>query len=329
MFEEIVRTLTQQAGLGNNARPFLQMLLARLSDPKQGGIGGMVQRLRDLGLGSTIDGWMSPSGATTPATGSDIERAFSGSSLIGDLAARFGLDRGKVTTALGYAVPAIMSLLSKGGVMPTALPADVESFMGARSAWSTPNPLPPTPSANLPKSGTNWMPWIVAAVLALLLLGYCTTKKRAEPVPVAPDPVVTAPMETPVETVPAPEPAVAVAEPEGAAVVAGMNNDLPSLQVYFDTGKTEVANEFAEKSATLVDYLKNNPSVNAVISGFNDPTGDAALNARLSKARAEAVQKHLIDAGIAKERTVLEKPAETTGTAMTNAASRRVEVMLR
>ena len=75
--------------------------------------------------------------------------------------------------------------------------------------------------------------------------------------------------------------------------------------------------------------MKANPDAKAVISGFNDPTGNAAANAELSKNRAQAVQAALVAAGVAQDHTVLEKPAETTGTAASNAASRRVEVVLR
>lgn len=46
-------------------------------------------------------------------------------------------------------------------------------------------------------------------------------------------------------------------------------------------------------------------------------------------AQYTAVQPKLVAAGVAKDRMLLEKPAETTGTAATNAASRRVDVMLR
>ncbi len=44
---------------------------------------------------------------------------------------------------------------------------------------------------------------------------------------------------------------------------------------------------------------------------------------------AKAVQAALEAQGIPHDRTVLEKPAETSGTAATNAASRRVEVVVR
>ena len=177
--------------------------------------------------------------------------------------------------------------------------------------------------------GRNWLPWIAAALIALLTLGYCSTQKRTEPVVATPAPVVVEPAAPAPEAPPAVVPDVVVVEPEGAAVVAAMVTGSPMLKVYFDSGKAEVSPEFKEKSVALLDHMNANPGVKAVISGFNDPTGDAAANARLSKSRAEAVQKKLVDAGIAKDRTLLEKPAETTGTAATNAGSRRVDVMLR
>ncbi len=107
------------------------------------------------------------------------------------------------------------------------------------------------------------------------------------------------------------------------------DNTMPALKVYFDSGQTEVHGDFAAKSADLVAYMREHTDVTAVISGYNDPTGDAAANAELAKNRAKAVQDALVAAGIPEERTELEKPAETTGTAATNAASRRVEVVLR
>ncbi|WP_312594537.1 OmpA family protein, partial [Comamonas terrigena] len=136
---------------------------------------------------------------------------------------------------------------------------------------------------------------------------------------------------------PAPAPAPAATPPatdsftapEGAGVLEGMLQDMPMLRVFFDSGKTEVAPEFADKAKALVAYLQGNPDAKAVISGFNDPTGDPAKNAELSKHRAEAVQTALVAAGVPIERTALEKPADTTDTGGSNAASRRVDVVLR
>ncbi len=125
----------------------------------------------------------------------------------------------------------------------------------------------------------------------------------------------------------APAPAAA---PTGSAVVALQDaSQRPALNVYFDSGSTAVHGDFAAKAGELLAYLKANAGAKAVISGYNDPTGNAAANAELSKNRAQAVQQALLALGVAEDRTVLEKPAETTGTADSNAASRRVEVVLR
>ena len=103
----------------------------------------------------------------------------------------------------------------------------------------------------------------------------------------------------------------------------------PALQVFFDSGKAEVHPDLAARAADLLAYVKANQGVQVVIAGFNDPTGDAAANAELSRQRAQAVQAALVAAGLAAERTVLDKPADTTATTSSLAAARRVDVTLR
>ncbi|MGK6317954.1 DUF2853 family protein [Sphingomonas sp. DT-204] len=123
--------------------------------------------------------------------------------------------------------------------------------------------------------------------------------------------------------------AAAAAVPAGAAVVTETRNDLPALTVYFDTGKSNVASGFAEKAADVKAYVTAHPGTKLAVSGFNDATGNAALNAELSKTRAQAVAAALKAAGIPDEAVVLEKPAETTAAAGSSAAARRVEVTVK
>ena len=119
-------------------------------------------------------------------------------------------------------------------------------------------------------------------------------------------------------------------EPAGAGVVGwGAAGEAPALKVYFDSGSAVVSDEFAAKAEAVVNYLKENADARAVISGFNDATGDPAKNAELSKQRAEAVQAALVAAGVPQDRTVLDKPVDSTDTSARNSASRRVEVMIR
>ena len=114
-----------------------------------------------------------------------------------------------------------------------------------------------------------------------------------------------------------------------AALLLGWRlNDMHALKVYFDSGSTNIAPEFNDNAKELVDYLAANSGAKAAISGFNDPTGDPVKNGELSKNRAQAVQAALVSAGVAADSLELRKPADTTGTAATNAASSRVEVTL-
>lgn len=125
----------------------------------------------------------------------------------------------------------------------------------------------------------------------------------------------------------APAPA-AVPAPSGAGVVAGERAGKPMLTTYFDSGKAVVAADFAAQAAAVLAYLKANPAATTAISGFNDPTGNAAANAELSKNRAKAVRAALVAAGVDEARTALVKPADTTTSTLTAAEARRVEVTI-
>jgi outer membrane protein OmpA-like peptidoglycan-associated protein/uncharacterized protein YidB (DUF937 family) len=204
-----------------------------------------------------------------------------------------------------------------------------------------------------------WLPWLAAGIAALFMLSYCNkggdaAKQAADnakataaaSAPAAPAPA--APVEAKVApvTMPPADAAAAAAKadttaadaakagaeaiPTGAGLVSYMANGMPALKVYFDTGKTDVAKEFADKSKDIMAYLKDNAGAKVIVSGYNDPTGNAAANAELSKNRAMGVAAALKAAGAAEDRVVLEKPADTTtGAALSNAEARRVEVTIR
>lgn len=204
-------------------------------------------------------------------------------------------------------------------------------------------PVDPAPAAASPQQaysggtgdigssggGMGWLGWLLLAlVLAALIffgLRYCSKQDAA----VAPATDDTAISETVAPAADTASSASAAAIPAGAGVVAADREGKPMLTVYFDTGKSEVSNDLTTAASSVKAYLDANPAATLAVSGYNDPTGNAAANAELSKNRAQSVKAALEKLGFAADRVVLEKPAEATTTGTDNSAARRVEVTVK
>jgi outer membrane protein OmpA-like peptidoglycan-associated protein len=122
-------------------------------------------------------------------------------------------------------------------------------------------------------------------------------------------------------------PAAVVADPAAAtdADAASVRVENGVVKFYFATAKAEVA---AGASEALADVVKGvAEGKKAVVSGFHDATGDAAMNEELAKQRAFAVRDALKALGVAEDKIELKKPEVTTASG-SNAEARRVEVAL-
>ena len=107
--------------------------------------------------------------------------------------------------------------------------------------------------------------------------------------------------------------------------VASVRVDGGVVKFYFASGKADVAAGANESLADVVNGVAAGKK--AILSGFHDATGDAALNAELAKQRALAVSDALKALGVAEDKIELKKPEETTASG-SNAEARRVEVVL-
>lgn len=247
-------------------------------------------------------------------------------------------DAGGVDALSG--TPLAAAGLGVAGAAAAATPAEAAAPAAAAAPVPPPPPPPPSSSATPQAAysapdeaskggGMGWLPWLLLAllVLALLFFGlrYCSKQDSA----VAPAGDDTAVSETvaPVDGTAAAVPAAAI--PTGAGVIAAEREGKPMLTVYFDTGKSVVSNDLSTAASAVKTYVDANPAATLAVSGFNDPTGNAAANAELSKNRAQSVKAALEKLGIAADKVVLEKPADTTTTGTDNAAARRVEVTVK
>lgn len=303
-------------------------LLAGKTGMSAGNTGNLLAAALPMLLG-TLRGHVQSNNLTQPQFVSLLsgQRGFLDRVLGGDLLGALGL--GGAAAAVGAQ--------ASGNNRPAAVPP-----VATRAA--TPEP-----------SGGGWMKWLwlaLAALAALLLLKFCGQKPAdtaavpasaasAETVVVTPaaPASVAAPAAPASEPAPAPSAAAPAADasataaaPAAADASASANADAgtvkyenETLSFYFGTGKTTVDKNAADAvSAEIVAKGKEGKTL--VVSGYNDPRGDKAKNAELSKNRAKAVKAYLVEQGVAEGKIDLRKPVETDGKSGSLAEDRRVDV---
>ncbi|WP_310035826.1 cytochrome c oxidase subunit II [Paraburkholderia caribensis] len=118
-------------------------------------------------------------------------------------------------------------------------------------------------------------------------------------------------------------PAAAPGASDNAAASAPQAS-LPA-SVYFETNKSTLPADAKAAIDAAAAYAKAHPDAKFTLSGYTDATGSADKNAKLAKARAEAVRDALKAAGIAEDHIILKKPETITGGADAKEA-RRVEI---
>jgi outer membrane protein OmpA-like peptidoglycan-associated protein len=124
-----------------------------------------------------------------------------------------------------------------------------------------------------------------------------------------------------VPVAPAAAPAVMLAA-DGASVK--VENGV--VKFYFAPGKVELAQDGAKALTEILAAAKSGKKVG--ISGYVDPSGDAAKNAELAKQRAFAVRDLLTGSGVDAGQIVLVRPNDIKAGATSAAEGRRVEVFM-
>ena len=249
---------------------------------------------------------------------------------VAPLAAAAGLAGAGVAAVAGAASSAGAAVSGAADFASDAASGAVDAVSGAAAA-----PLAAVRSSfddDDSSGGWGWLKWLLlAALLAALLFFLLKSCSGQEATPVVDPDAATVDAGATATTEPDPAAATAttaVAAPVGAGVTAGERNGKPMLTVYFDTGKSDVTADLAAASAKVKAFVAANAGAKLGVSGFNDPTGNAAANAELSKKRAQAVGKALEGVGIPAASIEMVKPAESTDTKVDNNAARRVEVVV-
>jgi OmpA-OmpF porin, OOP family len=206
MFDALIDDLATRFGLGANAQSLVKEALTMIST-SSGGLGGFLDRFKSAGLASEVASWLGHPDAA-PLAAQQVERALGATALSG-IAGRLGLAQGVVSTALGYALPKIVGLLTPGGVVPAGTPAAVTAFLSQPTAQVAPRRVAVPPASAWNQSGVaRWLWPALAALVVVGLLSYFSTLNRmpsAPPVAQAPEPAT--PGSTTVAQAPPPPPA--------------------------------------------------------------------------------------------------------------------------
>jgi outer membrane protein OmpA-like peptidoglycan-associated protein/uncharacterized protein YidB (DUF937 family) len=305
IFDALIDDLGSRFGLGASAGPLMREVLGLVTG-SPGGVSGFLNTLKSAGLSSEVASWMGQANASALPV-DQVERAL-GSSVLGGVASRLGLAPTLVSTAMGYALPKVIGLLTPGGKVPAALPADVRNFLAAAPAprvadatVRTTTTAPATaqvaprridvyhaPEAHDEPALTAWL-WPLLGALAILGLGlfFWPTGNRTPtvvpPVAQAPPPAPTPP---PV-TVP---PRLEVTNVDGVAHISGSVRDedartaiVNALKSVFGADKVQ-GDIHVDANRAVAPWLVNfrngieslkSPGVQAVFDGNSVDIGGA------------------------------------------------------
>jgi uncharacterized protein YidB (DUF937 family) len=104
-----------QSGSGTQAQsPIMQMALQYLQ--QNGGVSGVIDKLRQAGYGAQADSWVR-TGENLPISPDALRQAL-GSGQLGDLASKLGISHGEAAGSLASVLPQIIDQLTPQGQIP-------------------------------------------------------------------------------------------------------------------------------------------------------------------------------------------------------------------
>ena len=112
LFDSVVGALG--AGQGGNANDPMQIIMGLVN--QHGGLGGLLQKLQQGGLGDAVSSWVS-TGANQPVTPDALGGAL-GHDTVAGLAQKLGINPGELLGPLAQMLPQVVDKLTPQGQLP-------------------------------------------------------------------------------------------------------------------------------------------------------------------------------------------------------------------
>ncbi len=110
----------------------LKAILGMLGNDAQGGglggLGGLLGKLQQAGLGEVASSWVG-SGQNLPVSGDQLSGAL-GSDVLGQLARQLGLGQGELASQLSQHLPQVVDQLTPQGKIPEGGLGDIGALLG-------------------------------------------------------------------------------------------------------------------------------------------------------------------------------------------------------
>jgi len=164
MFAPLILEADSRFHLGDDSPRFVRMLVDAIFDSGSGGFSGMRSRFADVGLGALFSSWI----GTTPGDNALQPAQFSagfGASPAHNIATRLGFPPAAVNLAGAWLLPKIVGLITRGGMIPDARPADYDRWFAAPAAETT----AATDHGAVVRDSEGWWKWLLGLLVLLAL----------------------------------------------------------------------------------------------------------------------------------------------------------------
>jgi uncharacterized protein YidB (DUF937 family) len=192
MFEVLIREAAARFGVGDKARPLVQILLAAMTAKDTGGLAGFLEKFKVAGLGPLVQSWLGD-GENAQSIGNSQVEAVLGTSggFLSVLTAHLGLPRDQITEAVGYLLPTLVGRLTPDGNLPTNTPAEIADYAEAGQSLlaQAVQTVQPGQRSSIGGNSRKWLIWAIAIVIVLVILyvwntsGHETRKPKSFTIP--------------------------------------------------------------------------------------------------------------------------------------------------